>query len=421
MARKVVGFAVDSPTARAELAPRAKGYFTLSAGSGKTMGYVRKPSGPGRWIVRERIAGKTTIRTLGTADDFIGHPPVHVKADGISTLTYAQAQRLFTDPDVIAKANAAGASMTVNAALDAYLDYLRASGEYGDEIEGVIELCMRKQLGHYPIAKLTKTILETWRDSLVCKTGDAEKRRSSQASTNRRLTILRAALNKAASDEANMIVATPWARLKNFKNVHRPRADHFDAAQVAAWCDAARELNGEWLANALRGGFVTGARYGEVRAMDVRDFTGAGLLVRAHDKGAGKTGERIITLDLTTRAWLRELVKGRSANAPLFTCATSADQRLPRHSLSRVLKPSLKQAGLPKSAVYYTLRHSYISRSIEAGVSLKVVAENCGTSLLQIEKTYAKVLAGARQQHIDKLGSVLHVVPNNVVELPRAA
>jgi len=44
--------------------------------------------------------------------------------------------------------------------------------------------------------------------------------------------------------------------------------------------------------------------------------------------------------------------------------------------------------------------NSYISRAIEAGMPLNVVAENCGTSVRMIETTYAKVLAGKRREFI---------------------
>jgi integrase len=418
MARKVKGYSIDSATARALLTPRAKGYYTLSAGRGKTFGYVRKANAAGRWIVRERIAGKATIRSIGTADDFIGTPAVQLRANGVDVLDYAQAQRQFTDPDVIAKASVSGAAMTVGAALDQYLVFLRAAGDYGDDTARSINLRIRPALGHLQVAKLTKSIVEAWLNGLVRKSGDAEQRRASKCTANRYFSILRAALNKAADDDANGISVRGWAKVAPFKRVYRARTDHFDAAQVQQWCDAADELVGAWLSNALRAGFLTGARYGELRALDVRDFDGATLHVRGVLAGAKKTGERTITLDPTTRAWMRELVKGRSGNAPLL-CGYTADSRLTKWT-SVLLKRTLERAELPSSAVFYTLRHSYISRAIEAGVSLKVIAENCGTSLLMIEKNYSKVLASARQEHIDRLGSVLHMPPR-VVKQKRAA
>ena len=58
------------------------------------------------------------------------------------------------------------------------------------------------------------------------------------------------------------------------------------------------------------------------------------------------------------------------------------------------------RAGLDPEGTFYALRHSYISRAIEAGMPLNVLAENCGTSVRMIEKTYAKVLANKRREFI---------------------
>lgn len=59
---------------------------------------------------------------------------------------------------------------------------------------------------------------------------------------------------------------------------------------------------------------------------------------------------------------------------------------------------ALGRAGLDPEGTFYALRHSYISRAIEAGVPLTVLAENCGTSVRMIEKTYAKVLADKQRK-----------------------
>ena len=66
------------------------------------------------------------------------------------------------------------------------------------------------------------------------------------------------------------------------------------------------------------------------------------------------------------------------------------------------MKRALTAAELDPSGTFYALRHSYISRAIEGGVPLNVVAENCGTSVRMIETTYAKMLAGKRREFIEK-------------------
>ena len=59
-------------------------------------------------------------------------------------------------------------------------------------------------------------------------------------------------------------------------------------------------------------------------------------------------------------------------------------------------------AELPPSASFYSMRHSYISRAIEAGMPLSLVAENIGTSLAMIQKNYAHVLASLRRDMIQQ-------------------
>jgi site-specific recombinase XerD len=64
------------------------------------------------------------------------------------------------------------------------------------------------------------------------------------------------------------------------------------------------------------------------------------------------------------------------------------------------MQRALSRAGLDQQGTFYALRHSYISRAIEAGVPLNVLAENCGTSVRIIEKNYAKMLASKRREFI---------------------
>ena len=50
----------------------------------------------------------------------------------------------------------------------------------------------------------------------------------------------------------------------------------------------------------------------------------------------------------------------------------------------------------------FALRHTYVSHAIEGGVPLNVIADNCGTSVRMIEKTYAKILAEKRRDFIER-------------------
>jgi integrase len=74
------------------------------------------------------------------------------------------------------------------------------------------------------------------------------------------------------------------------------------------------------------------------------------------------------------------------------------------------MKDALKDAKLPAKASFYALRHSHISRAIEAGMPLTLVAENTGTSVRMIEQTYGKFIKKTRQELIEKTSPKLRVI-----------
>jgi integrase len=53
---------------------------------------------------------------------------------------------------------------------------------------------------------------------------------------------------------------------------------------------------------------------------------------------------------------------------------------------------AVARAGLDPDTTFYSLRHSYISRALGAGVPTKAVAIHCGTSAAMIERFYAKFI-----------------------------
>jgi integrase len=69
---------------------------------------------------------------------------------------------------------------------------------------------------------------------------------------------------------------------------------------------------------------------------------------------------------------------------------------------TRPIKEALRLAGLPMEGSLYALRHTYVSMAIEGGMPLNVIADNCGTSVRMIEKTYAKILAENRRDFIER-------------------
>jgi integrase len=136
--------------------------------------------------------------------------------------------------------------------------------------------------------------------------------------------------------------------------------------------------------------YLTGARLGELAGANVRDFDAGNAALRV----TGKTGPRGITLTNESVAVLKRITAKRPGTAPLLPRADGERWRNTQH---RPMQRALALAELPLAASFYSLRHSHISRAIEGGMPLSLVAENLGTSLLMIQKNYAKVLARTRR------------------------
>jgi integrase len=122
----------------------------------------------------------------------------------------------------------------------------------------------------------------------------------------------------------------------------------------------------------------------------------------------GKTGPRVTTLGAEGLAFFKTLTKGRKPSDILLPRADG--ERWAKSQQHRPMKAALKAAKLPASASAYTLRHTYISRAIERGMPLLLIAENVGTSVKMIEDNYAHILAKTRRDLIERTAPRLRAV-----------
>ncbi|UDL96232.1 tyrosine-type recombinase/integrase [Lichenihabitans sp. PAMC28606] len=355
---------------------------------GISLGYRRNETA-GTWVVRvaDGKSGAWTKR-IGIADD-------HDESDGHTILTFWEAQ-------ILAKATARGneacttnrAPMTIEAAARTYLSSLEARNRRtAYDARRRLERLFLPHFGANKVEDLTRRQLEAWRDGLVNVGHDAEKHRRSQDTANRVLSIIKALLNHAISDPSSGLKDdSAWRLVRPFQRVARAREVHFSVEEVVRMlqiCDdpSFRDL--------LIAGFLTGARYGELAACQVRHFD---LIGESLHIPSGKTGSRTVILQPSAVTFFQRISSNKPKEAPLLA-RSDGTQWGASHQV-RPMKRVLLAAGLDQTGTFYALRHSYISRAIEAGVPLTVAAENCGTSVRMIETTYAKVLASRRRDFI---------------------
>ena len=330
--------------------------------------------------------GGRKTAAIGQADDYD-------EADGIGFLDFWQAQEKAKL--VARKGRDLAQPLTVQVAADTYLKWLTAKNpRTAADTRGRLEKHFLPKFGPKLVSSLTKTMLDGWLAGLIIASPDAEKVRRSKDSANRVLTMVKALLNHAVRDAANGISDdSAWRHVRPFQGVSKPREIRFTEEEVRRLVLSAPD---KATADLLTGAFLTGARYGELAGARISCFDERSQTLRVN---VGKTGVRTIVLQSSAVKFFSGLVLGREGAEFLFvredgSCWKRSDQ-------TRPIKEALAKANLPDEGSIYALRHTYVSQAIEGGVPLNIIAENCGTSVRMIEKTYAKVLADKRRQFIE--------------------
>jgi integrase len=405
-------------TARQKLRKRKKPHY-VSVADRLCLGYAARWPKAGIWYGRQKIsmgAGYYVdkIWRIGEADD--------VKpSNSADVLSYGEAFAKVAEGDPRRKR---GAQYRVREAIADYLRHLKAETSEAamTDAEGKLDRWVLKHpIAESAVSTLTVGQMESWRNSLIRYAEGAEPdpdaERRSKEKANRVLNSFKASLNYAMSRQADTGVTSDagWKGVKRFKDVAARREFHFSIPQLHALIDAADPA----FAALSKAGFFTGARYGELKALNVCDFNPkAGQLSVRGVQGGRKTGKRDITLTGEGIEFFRVLVKGRQAEEPLLLAPGA--KRWEDGDQTKPMRAALVKAGIVPSEdaldamprterpSFYSLRHSFISRALENGMPIFLVAENVGTSIAMIEKNYGKFMHAAKRKLIEQHAPKLH-------------
>lgn len=110
---------------------------------------------------------------------------------------------------------------------------------------------------------------------------------------------------------------------------------------------------------------------------------------------------------------LRDRAVARGTRRPLFDRIWNVSLRF---------RAVLERLDLDTALTPYSLRHSSIIRAIRAGTPLRIIGYTHDTSVVEIEKTYARYLSGASDDLARKglLNDTEAPRTDNVVELARS-
>jgi len=383
MARQIRDGKIDSREARKKLQRRREPYW-LKMAKDCHLGYRKLADGRGSWVAKFRSkTGKRLHKSLGAADDAMD-------ADGVTALSFTDAQKKARDwfqSEANGGTEIAARKLTVNGAMDRYLDYIKARRKSHAHLDTYVNAYIRPRLGKVLVTDLTTAMVRGWHEGIASEPprlrrrkgglqkyreedpDPAEARRKRQLRANRHLTTLKAGLSLAWRDG---LVAhrDAWERVQLFGNVERQRTRFLtpeEARRLLEVCDPP-------LRRLVQAALLTGARYGELCALDVRDFMRHAGSVYVRDSKSGKA--RHIYLNRSGMEFFAGLVKDRKLTDPML--CTGEGSRWARDLHFRPFKAALALAGIESAFTFHELRHTWASLTIMAGAPLIAVAQNLG-------------------------------------------
>jgi integrase len=387
---------LETRAARARLKVASKPYYR-AIDEGLHLGYRRNKTG-GKWVMRSYSGAQTYIvETIASADDAID-------ADGSEFLTFSQAQALARTRFVEARRVAAGlpakgGPYTVRVCVDDYLAWLDQHKKSGRDARWRAEALIYPRLGDVECSKLTTRQLKDWRDSVAAapprkrtKEGEAQRfhtidvsdpaeaLRRRQASANRVLTILKAALNQAWRDQ-KISSDQAWRALSPFGEADAARVRYLTVEESRRLINA----SDEHFRKLVRAALLTGCRFGELAAFNVGDYQPDSGTIQVRRSKGGKARHVVLTDE--GQKLFAGLAAGRPNSAVLLPKADGG--RWQKSHQTRPMAEACAAARIDPPASFHTLRHSYASLAIMGGAPLMVIARNLGhADTRMVEKHY---------------------------------
>lgn len=346
----------------------------MRLGPGRHIGFRR---GPDTWVAKIRTRSGRYLLSLGNGLDFAeAKKQAEAWFDQVAAPTVRNVRR-----------------DTVRAALDAYLEDLRRHNRAAaadDALWRFKATVFADRITTIPLEKLTREDVLEWRDRI--STGRSPR------TVNRYTRAFVAALNRAHDRLGFAGNAEAW----NVENVEDDE-DYATAVFLTPEQRAAVIQNASpACADFLRGLEHTGARPGELARATVGDLRGDALVLR-HRKGrGGKLRIRAVILSEDAAEFMHRLAADRPAKAPLFT-EDDGETAWRRHRWARAIQAAAAAAKVAQCTAY-CFRHARISELLQVyGVDPITVAQQTGTSVAMIERTYHAFIPNAMRQKLNEL------------------
>ena len=377
MPRIVRDAALENRSGRSRLKVAQEPYFRLIE-PGLFLGYRKLSSGPGKWITRRyRGDGSYAKENLRTADGALIIADDFAEADGVSVLTFAQAQAAAR----MKPGQSSGPYTVANACAD-YLNRLRSDGRSDRAIRDAQYRIDRiiEDLGKVKTSALTSDRLKNWRNSLVGVVKNDDERRAKRATANRTWTTLRAALN-LAFENRKIENDLAWRSVKPFKGVDVARVRYLTVEECQRLINACDQDFRSLVMAALQ----TGCRYGELTRLTVNDYNPDANTLTIGQSKSGKSRHVVLTEEGVEL--FRQVCAGR-AGSDLILRRDDGEPFGKSHQI-RPMNEACDRAHIKPHISFHILRHTWASLAAMNGMPLMVVAKNLGhADTRMVEKHY---------------------------------
>lgn len=391
MPRSVQSRILDTRAARLRLQPRKKPYWTPTGKAGVHLGYRRrKPrtgAANGSWLVRRYTGKGYETEVFAEADDFSD-------ADDSGILNYYQAsKKVGGELSEVQRSR----QYTVVQAVEDYLAWAKLHTKSARDAEWKLRAYLAPYFAGREVASLRPMDFDRWltwaekqrpmgrrkkaaRGSSI-GVDPADQKRRRKATLNRIINVVKACLNKAYRD-GRVVSDEGWRNLRRFKGADSARVQWLTVAE----CGRLLNVCNPDFRRVVETALLTGARWGELRALRVGDYDSrSGYLLIAESKG-GKP--RRIPLTDEGRAALEAVTAGREPTDLLLTRADGQPWGV--QDQKRPMTEACAAARIKPPIGFHALRHTYASLLVQHGTPLAIVAEALGHSdTRMVDRHYA--------------------------------
>lgn len=152
--------------------------------------------------------------------------------------------------------------------------------------------------------------------------------------------------------------------------------------------------------------YSCGLRLREGAHLRVSDIDSTRMMLHIHS-GKGKK-DRYVPLPLRTLDVLRQLWRTHHSPEWIFPSPKLGNSRpVTASALQCAFREALKTTGIRKAAHVHTLRHSYGTHLLEAGVNLRIIQENLGHRSARSTQLYTHLTREVRDSLTDPLNQLM--------------